>query len=324
MTIDPTSLASVEALLFLADEPIPVPALASALECDAEQVRVLLDELVQRLEERQSGLVVRHVAGGVRLYTSPVADDVVERHLLAGRSGRLSNAALETLAVVAWKQPISRGDVSDIRGVNADGAMRSLQARGLVTEVGRDDGPGQAVLFGTTTTFLEQLGLASLEDLPPLTDYLDEVAPDEPVGDGMRRARRALAAGGRLPSTLRGTWDGSVLDEDDDGADGDEVRSRSDDFRDLTEDLERVAQAAMDRLREAVAASEDPEAAMADALANGTGTNGTGTNGTGTNGSGTNGSGTNGSATDGSGTKGDDPADDGVGHDDGAGADRGD
>ncbi len=262
MTVDATHLASVEALLFLADEPIPLPALAAALEVDDEVARALLDELVQRLHERQSGLVVRHVAGGYRLYTDPVADPAIERHLLAGRNGRLSSAALETLAVVAYKQPISRGDISDIRGVNADGAVRSLLSRGLVAEVGRDDGPGQAVLFGTTPTFLEQLGLVDLDDLPPLTDYLDEVAPDEPVGEGLRRARRALAAGGRLPATGRGTWDGEVLEPDEDGAPPTPVRSRGD-FRDLTDDLERVAQAAMDRLRDAVAASEDPEAAMA-------------------------------------------------------------
>jgi len=259
--IEPAALASLEALLFLADEPIAVPALATALEREDDEVHALLTELSQRLEERQSGLVVRHVGGGYRLYTNPVADPAIERHLLAGRSGRLSTAALETLAVIAWKQPISRGDISDIRGVNADGAVRSLQSRTLVTEVGRDDGPGQAVLFGTTTSFLEQLGLVSLDDLPPLTDYLDEVAPDEPVGEGLRRARKALAAGGRLPSTLRGTWDGSVLDDDQD--ESDDGPPRRDDFRDLTDDLERVAQAAMDRLRDAVAAVDDPEVAMA-------------------------------------------------------------
>lgn len=257
MTVDVRALAGLEALLFVADEPIELPALASALETDELATRRLLDELSQRLVERQSGLVVRHVAGGYRLYTDPATDEVVERHLLSGRTGRLSTAALETLAVIAYKQPVSRGDISDIRGVNADGAVRSLAQRGLVTEVGRDEGPGQAVLYGTTTTFLEQLGLTGLDDLPPLTDFLDDDAPDEPVGPDLREARRALRAGGRLPSTGRARWDGEVAE--DEPADVAELRRSRASFGELTDDLERVAQAAMTRLREAVAATEEPE-----------------------------------------------------------------
>ncbi len=198
---------------------------------------------------------MRHVAGGFRLYTDPATDEVVERHLLSGRTGRLSQAALETLAVVAYKQPISRGDVSDIRGVNADGAIRSLVGRGLLTEVGRDDGPGQAILYGTTTTFLEQLGLVTLDDLPPMTDYLDARAPDEPVGPDLREARRALQAGRRLPATGSPRWDGEAVS--DEPMDVMALRqSRSDSFSDLTDDLERVAQAAMLRLQEALEATE--------------------------------------------------------------------
>ena len=256
MTIDARALAGLEALLFVADEPIELSALAAALETDELATRRHLDELSQRLAERQSGLTVRHVAGGYRLYTDPATDEVVERHLLSGRTGRLSTAALETLAVVAYKQPISRGDISDIRGVNADGAVRSLAQRGLVTEVGRDDGPGQAVLYGTTTTFLEQLGLASLDDLPPLTDYLDDDAPDEPVGPDLREARRALQAGGRLPATGRARWDGEVAE--DEPVDAASLRRSRASFGELTDDLERVAQAAMSRLREAMAAAEEP------------------------------------------------------------------
>lgn len=261
MSIDPHALAGLEALLFLADEPLELPVLATALEVDGETVRVLLDELGQRLSERQSGLALRHVAGGHRLYTDPATDDYVERHLLSGRTGRLSQAALETLAVVAYKQPISRGDVSDIRGVNADGAVRSLVGRGLLTEVGRDDGPGQAILYGTTTAFLEQLGLVSLEDLPPLTEYLDSQAPDEPVGPDLRAARQALQAGHRLPATGSSRWDGESVD--DEPMDVTALRqARRDPFIDLTDDLERVATAAMARLQEAMAAGEpaqDPE-----------------------------------------------------------------
>lgn len=258
MSIDTRALAGLEALLFLADEPLELPVLATALEMEDDTVRTLLDELGQRLSERQSGLAVRHVAGGYRLYTDPVTDDYVERHLLSGRTGRLSQAALETLAVVAYKQPISRGDVSDIRGVNADGAVRSLVGRGLLTEVGRDDGPGQAILYGTTTAFLEQLGLVTVDDLPPLTDYLDSDAPDEPVGPDLRAARQALQAGHRLPATGSSRWDGEAVD--DEPMDITALRrTRRDPFVDLTDDLERVATAAMARLQEAMAANEAPD-----------------------------------------------------------------
>jgi hypothetical protein len=126
------------------------------------------------------------------MYTAAGARPVLERWALAGRSGRLTQAALETLAVIAYKQPISRQEVGDIRGVNADGAVRSLVARGLVEEVGRDEGPGQALLYGTTTLFLERIGIDDLEELPPLTDFLPE-AP------GPRRARARGDPGGPAP-----------------------------------------------------------------------------------------------------------------------------
>lgn len=255
--IDPSALAGLEALLFIADEPLEMATLALALDRDDDSVIVLLDELAQRLEERQSGLTVRHVAGGWRLYTDPATDEVIERHLLAGRNGRLSQAALETLAVVAYKQPISRGDVSDIRGVTADAAIRSLVSRGLLAEVGRDDGPGQAILFGTTSRFLEELGLVSLDDLPELTDYLEDDAPDEPVGTDLRAARRALQAGHRLPATGRATWDGETIEEQPADLFA-RRRERQEAFSELTDDLEQVAQAAMARLQEAMTATEEP------------------------------------------------------------------
>lgn len=255
VTIDPGTLAGLEALLFIADEPLEMSALALALEVDEDHVLVHLDELAQRLEERQSGLTVRNVADGWRLYTDPTTDEVVQRHLLSGRQSRLSQAALETLAVVAYKQPVTRGDVSDIRGVNADAAMRSLVARGLLEEVGREDGPGQAVLFGTTTKFLEELGLVALDDLPELTDHLEGDAPDEPVGTDLRAARRALQAGHRLPSSGRGTWDGETVEEEPADLFA-RRRERQAAFSELTDDLEQVAEAAMVRLQEAVARAE--------------------------------------------------------------------
>lgn len=277
MSVDTARLQSLEALLFLAAEPLAVEALSHALDCPLDDVTALLTELGQRLEERHSGLVLRNVAGGWRLYTDPVARDAIERHLLAGKSGRLSQAALETLAVIAYKQPISRTEVGDIRGVNADGAVRSLVARGLIEEVGRDDGPGQAVLYGTTTEFLEKIGLAALDDLPPLTDFLpEEPAPDEPAPDLLRAARRQLAAGRELPSTGAARWhpdtDGGDAPEGDAGEDDEVVaararrqeevqrrRSQEAEMEELTGALERVARTAMAQLRDVVDSQQDDD-----------------------------------------------------------------
>jgi segregation and condensation protein B len=289
--IDLDRLQGLEAVLFLADHPVDVATLGTALDCGPDDVAPLLEELGQRLAERQSGLVLRNVAGGWRLYTAPEAREHVERHLLAGRSGRLSQAALETLAVVAYKQPISRTEVGDIRGVNADGAVRSLASRGLIEEVGRDDGPGQAVLYGTTTEFLEKLGLATLDDLPPLTEFLVEnPAPDEPTPDQLKEARRRLQEGRELASTGAARWDpGTGATDpaeggDDDGPGGDAAERQRDQRRDaaarrraqeeemdeLTGALERVAKSAMAQLRDAVSAADrEDEDGDADAEAAG-------------------------------------------------------
>lgn len=279
-TLDLDRLRGLEAVLFLADHPLDLPTLGTALDCAVEDVEPLLTELGQRLEERQSGLVLRHVGGGWRLYTAAETREHVERHLLAGRSGRLSQAALETLAVVAYKQPISRTEVGDIRGVNADGAVRSLASRGLIEEVGRDDGPGQAVLYGTTTEFLEKIGLATLDDLPPLTDFLVEnPAPDEPTPDQLKEARRRLQEGRELASTGAARWDPAAAE--DAGAEDADARAATDEaterqraqrrdaavrrraqeeeMDELTGALERVAKNAMAQLRDAVSAAEDDD-----------------------------------------------------------------
>ncbi len=237
----------LEAILFLADEPVPVPVLAEALEVEETAVVAALDALVEQCDGR--GIEVRSSAGGWRMYSSVAGRSAVERWALSGRTGRLTQAALETLAVIAYKQPISRADIGDIRGVNADAAVRSLVARGLVAETGRDSGPGQAILYGTTSTFLERLGLDSLDDLPPLTDYLPEApAPDEPELGAINEIRRRLAAaGGRGDPT-----------DDDGGLPPPRPRPRApDDMGDLSDRLESAARSAMDRLRTAVA-DEDP------------------------------------------------------------------
>lgn len=251
--MDAASQQGLEAILFLADEPVDAQLLADALELSVDEVEAQLGELAAGYEREQRGMVVRQVDRGWRMYTAPGAAPVVERWVLAGRTGRLTQAALETLAVVAYKQPISRQEISDIRGVNADAAVRSLAARGLVEDAGRDDGPGQAVLYATTTRFLERLGIPSLDALPPLTDFLPESpAPDEPALDAIKDARRRLAAGG-----VERRHDGSG------GPDPlpppDRRRGRGDgDMEELTGRLEQVARSAMDQLRQAVAAGEDP------------------------------------------------------------------
>jgi segregation and condensation protein B len=169
---------ALEALLFVSDEPLADSVLAQALEVDRRTAAALCDQLQRELEERGSGLVLRNVAGGWRLYTHPDTAPVVERFVLSSRQARLTKASLETLAIVAYKQPVTRHQVSSIRGVNSDGVLRALTDRGLIEEAGRDDAPGRPVLYATTPGFLERLGLPSLSSLPPLAPLLD-VASDE-------------------------------------------------------------------------------------------------------------------------------------------------
>src|SRR5262249_7168374 len=163
---------ALEAILFLSDEPQSAATLAQVVELPRREVEQLLGELAREYEQRGSGLALREVAGGWRLYTHPDVAPYVEHFVLSPRHTRLTRAALETIAIVAYKQPVTRHQIASIRGVNVDGVLRALQDRGLVEEVGRDDGPGRAVLYGTTAEFLERLGLASLADLPPIAPLL--------------------------------------------------------------------------------------------------------------------------------------------------------
>jgi len=172
---------ALEAILFLADEPLAATILAQAVEASRRQVEFALQELSDEYEARGSGIVLRPVAGGWRLFTHPEAAPFVERFVLSSRHARLTKASLETLAIVAYKQPVTRHQVSGIRGVDSDGVLRALVDRGLVQEVGRDDGPGRAVLFGTTPEFLERLGLSSLSDLPPLAPLLADAGAEGTV-----------------------------------------------------------------------------------------------------------------------------------------------
>ena len=186
---------ALEGILLVVDEPVPTDVVAEALDLPHGEVEAALSALAAAYREEGRGFVLRSVAGGWRLYTDPSVAPAVERFVLHGRSGRLTQAALETLAIVAYQQPVTRARISEIRGVDADGAVRSLVARGLVSEVGRDATPGQPLLYGTTPAFLEQLGLSSLEELPPLPDLgPDGPLPAEPPADGYREARRVLSS----------------------------------------------------------------------------------------------------------------------------------
>ncbi len=173
----------LEALLFVSDEPVSSTVLAQSLEVDRREVDELCEELARAYEERRAGLELRNVAGGWRLSTHPDAAPAVEQYVLSSRHARLTKASLETLAIVAYKQPVTRHQIGGIRGVNSDGVLRALVERDLVTEVGREEGPGRPVLYGTTPGFLERLGLSSLSDLPALAPLLGR-APDKDVSTG--------------------------------------------------------------------------------------------------------------------------------------------
>ena len=183
LTIDRQMLRDLEAILFVADEPLSATALAQLVEADRATVEAHLRRLAEVLEERGAGIALRDVAGGWRLYTDAAAIDAVERFVRSSRHTRFTRASLETLSIVAYKQPVTRHQVSAIRGVNSDGVLRALIDRGLVTEVGRDDSPGRPGLFGTTPEFLERMGLSSVGDLPSLAPLLD-ATNDEETEDG--------------------------------------------------------------------------------------------------------------------------------------------
>ena len=172
--LDPGTLrGGLEALLFVMDSPVDEEDLAAALRCPEPQVRQGLADLAADYDRRRAGIVLRRVGDGWRLYTREEHAAVVERWLGEGQRNRLSQAALETLAVIAYRQPVTRARISAIRGVGVDGVMRTLLARGLVQEVGPDADSGGG-LYGTTPLFLERLGLTGLDELPELSPLVPE------------------------------------------------------------------------------------------------------------------------------------------------------
>jgi segregation and condensation protein B len=190
MTAD-TSVAAqskraIEALVMVAEAPIEPQMLAQLLELAPARIEALCAELAAEYDAEERGYQLVRVAGGYRYQSHPDQSVYVERFVLEGQASRLSAAALETLAIVAYKQPVSRAQIAAIRGVNVDGVVRTLQQRGIIDEVGHDPGPGQAALYGTSRTFLERLGLDSIADLPPLGQFVPGPEVLEALETGLR------------------------------------------------------------------------------------------------------------------------------------------
>lgn len=215
-TLDAPSLkGALEALLLVSSDPVSASALAKSLDIAPGEVASLLAELKAEYEDANRGFQLREVAGGWRLFTHPAYHEQVESYVLSWDTQRLSQAALETLAVIAYHQPVTRETVKGIRGVNSDGVISSLADKGLIRELGRDPERGQAILYGTTSAFLEKFGLRSTRDLPDLEQF----APDEQS----RQFIRERLSGRSIQSTLEET-ERDLQEERDliDGSDADE------------------------------------------------------------------------------------------------------
>lgn len=213
MEIPAALRGAIEAMLFVSDEPVSVARIARVLEESEARVSSALDAIAQEYLRDERGFQLREVAGGWRLYTHPAYHEQIESYVLSWDTRRLSQAALEALAVIAYHQPVTRGSVNAVRGVNSEGVISSLVDKGLVREVGRDRNQGNAIMYGTTRTFLEKFGLKDLSELPPL----EEFAPDPQTERAIRERLGAL--------------DGSQLAEDS----GDDASALADDDDDVRE-----------------------------------------------------------------------------------------
>jgi segregation and condensation protein B len=192
--------AVLEALLLVVDTPVTVDQLATATEQPAHRIAAALQSMAAALAARDSGIDLRDAGGGWRMYTRARYAPYVERLLLDGARSKLTRAALETLAVVAYRQPVTRARVSAVRGVNVDAVMRTLVARGLITEAGVDPDTG-ATTFATTELFLERLGLASLTDLPDIAPLLPDVDVIDDLSENLSDEPRFAKLGGTPAAT---------------------------------------------------------------------------------------------------------------------------
>jgi len=184
--VDVEARGAIEAVVLAATEPVPAALLAQLIELPVTQIEELCEELAAEYAREGRGFQLARVAGGYRFQTHPDAYAYVERFVLEGQTARLSGPALETLAIVAYKQPIARAQISAIRGVNVDATLKTLVARGYIEESGHEHSPGNPTLFSTTREFLERLGIDSLEQLPSLADFVPESGLVEALERGLR------------------------------------------------------------------------------------------------------------------------------------------
>lgn len=184
---------AIEAMLFVTDEPVSAISLAEMLECDVAAVDAALREIQQKREEEESGIQLREVAGGWRLFTHPAYHDLIEKYVLSWDTRKLSAAAMETLAIIAYTQPVTRVGVASIRGVNSDSSINSLVEKGLVKEVGQADTPGNPTLYGTTRVFLEKFGLRSVADMTNIAEFAPDAETRALISDRLSSNREQIA-----------------------------------------------------------------------------------------------------------------------------------
>lgn len=214
---------ALEAMLFVTDEPVGSFALAQMLEVDVASVERELNALRERYETEGRGIQLREVAGGWRLYTHPQFHELIEKYVVSWDTRKLSQAALETLAIVAYAQPVTRAGVASIRGVNSDSSINSLVEKGLIREAGTADTPGNPMLYATTRSFLEKFGLRTVADLPDLSEFAPDEATHRFIAERLSATRLDLSLGAvsnegvKQPSLLDEL---TFVDEDEETIDG--------------------------------------------------------------------------------------------------------
>ena len=206
---------ALEAMLFVTDEPVGTIALAEMLECEVGAVEAALVRLRDDLEARGSGIQLREVAGGWRLFTHPAYHELIEKYVLSWDTRKLSAAAMETLAIVAYTQPVTRAGVASVRGVNSDSSINSLVEKGLVREVGTEDAPGNPVLYGTTRGFLEKFGLRSPADLPDLADFAPDAETRRLITERLSATRKDAVVSDEQARTMARALMGEDFEVDD-------------------------------------------------------------------------------------------------------------